>query len=373
MEKRVIIVDFNHMAHTYFNSGHRLSKTTTCPDGSKKVIDTTVQSGTIKAIHRWSNGGSNPTAVCFDSPVPARKAYFAKTFDMGVDTDKAYKGGREKMSETMFEAIGQVKDLLVQARVSCYKGHNYEADDLIFACIQRAKQDYPGMPIDVITNDADLLPLVDDTVSVFLRSKKMTWAERPELEKLHYVQVTPDNYQDVIEDLSAYSKFTVPYNSILLQKLLRGDSSDNIGDKMKEIKKKFPPRVYNELIISLWNNKADFANLFRYGKCREVYLSKSTGEVVDKNTHPKDDMMIRYDDPQELVNMIDTLCWYIEDDEILDHIKKLYRGMNLNQAYTDVGAVGRIPARIGSPIVPFSETELQSKVKKLDINLKMFV
>ena len=365
MEKRVVIVDYQHMVYNYINSGHRLSQTVVI-DGNPQTIDTTVQSGTIKAIHRWSNHGANPTAVCFDSPVPARKAFFAKNFDMPVDGDKAYKAGRASLSGEVYDAITMVKDLLVSAGVSCYKGQNYEADDLIFACIQRAKEDYPGMPIDVITNDADLLPLVDDTVSVFLRSRKMTWAERPDLEKAHYVQVTPANYQGVVEDLSAYRKFLIPYNSLLLHKLLRGDDSDNIAG----IKKLFPPKKYNAIIEDLIDRGVDFPGLFRYGKCRETLVSIKTGEEVGPD-HDRSDLAVRYDDPQELIDMVDILCWYIEDDAVIDYIKKKYRGMNLNQAYAGLGTISRKPAKLKSPIVPFNEGTLQSKVRPLGINLKM--
>lgn len=366
---RVIIVDFNHMAHTYMNSGHRLTKTVKI-NGEQRVIDTTVQNGTIKCIHRWSRGGKYPTAVCFDSPVPSRKAYFAKMFDMGVEGDNAYKGSRAHMSNDMFEAITMVQELLVSSGVSCYKGENYEADDLIFACIEKAKIDYPDYYIDVITNDADLLPLVDDRVSVFLRSKKNTWAEFKEIEKLHYIQVTPDNFQEVVEDLSSYRKFLVPYNSLLLHKLIRGDSSDNISN---DIKKLYPPKKWNMLIETMLNNGVDFSSLFRYGKCKEVYVSRTTGKVVDINTHDRSDIAIQYDDPEELTNMLDTLCWYIEEDEVLDYIAKMYRGMNLNQAYTNLGSISRKPAKIKLPIASFNETELQAKIKPLDINLKLFI
>lgn len=369
MKKRVIIVDFNHMAHTYMNSGHRLSKTVMI-NGQPKLIDTTIQNGTIKAIHRWSNGGAYPTAVCFDSPVPARKAYFAKSFGMSVDGDKAYKGGRATMSGEMYEAIEMAKDLLISAGVSCYKGHNYEADDLVFACVERAKMDYPDCPIDVITNDADLLPLVDNQVSVFLRSKKMTWAESKELEKPHYVQVTPANYQGVVEGLSSYKKFFIPYNSLLLHKILRGDTSDNIGSNVADIKKMFPPTKYNALIEVLIDHEKDFSSLFRYGRCVEKLVSIKTGEEVGKD-HDRSDLAIKYEDPKELVEMIDTLCWYIEDEEVLKHIRKMYRGMNLNQAYTGLGSISRRPARLKDPIKSFNEVALQSKVNPLGINLKL--
>lgn len=365
MDRRVLIIDINHMIYTYLNSQYRLTKTVNI-NGETQVIDTTAQSGVIKAIHRWSHNGYFPTAVCFDSPVPSRKAYFSKNFDMPVESDKAYKGGRKRMPDSMYESITMIQELLMASGVSCYKGYNYEADDLIFACIERAKKDYPGMPIDVVTNDADLLPLVDDTVSVFLRSKKRTWAESPDIEKLHYVQVTPKNYQEVVEDLSAYRKFLVPYNTLLFHKIIRGDSSDNINNS---IKKKFPPTKYNELIDELYTRGINLDNIFRYGKCKETLVSIKTGEVVDKD-HDRSDMAVRYDDPQELQDMLDLLCWYL-DEETLIFIQKMYRGMNLNQAYTGLGEISRRPAKLKDPIKSFNEVELQSKVAPLGINLKL--
>lgn len=367
--KRVVIVDFNHRVHIHMNAGYRAMQEIEF-NGKKEYRDTSIQNGLLKDIHRWSKGGSCPTAICFDSPVPARKAYFARNFGMAVEGDEAYKGRRVPLSGEVFEAIEMTKDILIKAGVSCYKGNNYEADDLIFACIESAKKDYPDYKIDVITNDADLLPLVDDTVSVFLRSRKFTWAENRDLEKKNYIQVTPDNYQELVEGLSSYNKFSVPYNTLLFNKLVRGDVSDNIKNS---IKKQFPPKKYNDLIFALDKRGFDLPNLFRYGKCRVVYRSIKTGEVVDAN-HPKEDLFVRYEDPIELDRIVDVLCWYY-DDETIEYIKKMYRGMNLNQAYMDMGSISRRPARIGKPIQRFSEGELQEQINKvkLGIHLPMHV
>ena len=347
METRVLIVDFNHMAHTYLNSGHRLSKTLEI-NGQIQTVDTTLQSGTIKAIHRWSRGGSYPTSVCFDSPIPCRKAYFAREFDMPVDTDEGYKGGREGLSSSAYDAIGMTKDLLLQAGVSCVKRVNYEADDLVFAAVQVAKKTYPGAPIDIITNDADLIPLVDDIVSVFMRSRKGTYAERSDLEKMKYIQITPRNYQEVVQDLSSYNKYYVPYNTLLLHKLLRGDSSD----KIKGIRKMFPPRKYNELVMRMEEDWVDFGRLFRYGQC----------DRIDKEGNSSS---------RELRDILRVLRRYIgEDEEVLEHIKKAYMGMNLNQEYKNLGKVSRESGRL-KPMMPFNEVDLQRSVSRLGINLKL--
>ena len=152
---------------------------------------------------------------------------------------------------------------------------------------------------------------------------------------------------------------------------MRGDASDNIGEKVKDIKKMFPPKKYNELIDRLEAQGVDFSKLFRYGECIEKVVSIKTGEEVGVD-HDRSDMALKYEDPEELVNMIDYLCWYIEDEEVLTHIRKMYRGMNLNQAYTGLGSISRKPAKLAAPINSFDEALLQSKASTLDINLRIY-
>lgn len=386
MEKRVLIVDFNHRAHMYLNSGYNPSVTMRV-NGEQVVIDTAIQNGFIKDVHRWSKGGYYPTVVCMDSPVPVRKAYFAREFGMSVGTAAEYKGDREKKSEKFYNSIAMTKDMLTRAGIFCVKRHNYEADDLIFACIKKAKQQYPGMPIDIMTNDADLLPLVDDTVSVFLRSKKGTYAESEEYERMHYVQVTPRTYQKFVEDLSSYKKFLIPYNTLLLHKILRGDSSDNISS-IKDIKKEFPPKFYNKLMgYMLRDNEAgriDLANLFRYGEPTVVYKDRETDrvltnkEAVDAYKKSKEEGInfyskvdVSYGDPAELTELLRVFSEYIDDEWVLTHIRKMYLGMNLNQAYMDYGELSRRPAKITRDITGFDEVELQRVASELNINLRL--
>lgn len=386
MEKRVLIVDFNHRAHMYLNSGYNPSVTMRV-NGEQVVIDTAIQNGFIKDVHRWSKGGYYPTVVCMDSPVPVRKAYFAREFGMSVGTAAEYKGDREKKSEKFYNSIAMTKDMLTRAGIFCVKRHNYEADDLIFACIKKAKQQYPGMPIDIMTNDADLLPLVDDTVSVFLRSKKGTYAESEEYERMHYVQVTPRTYQKFVEDLSSYKKFLIPYNTLLLHKILRGDSSDNISS-IKDIKKEFPPTFYNKLMgYMLRDNEAgriDLANLFRYGEPTVVYKDKETDrvltnkEAIDAYKKSKEEGInfyskvdVSYGDPAELTELLRVFSEYIDDEWVLTHIRKMYLGMNLNQAYMNYGELSRRPAKITRDITGFDEVELQRVASELNINLRL--
>lgn len=381
MEKRVIIVDFNHLVHTLYYSPHRLS-IRVIENGESVVKDTTIQNGTIKNVHRWSNHGFNPTAVCFDRPVPARKAFFQASFsDMKVGSGNEYKGGRERMPDAMFEAISDVERIFRGAGISCFSQPNYEADDLVFACVQRAKEKYPDLPIDVITNDADLLPLVDEQVSVFIRSKKGTFAESKEIEKAKYIQVTPRNFQTIVEDLSAYRGFKIPYNSILLHKLLRGDASDKIG--RKDISRMFSATRYNKMIDAMIADSVNFEEVFRYGVPQYKILHRSTGEEFNGTLEEalkspeKADLYQKICNTEELDAILSLLREYSPmNEEQLGTIEKLYWGMNLNQTYPNTEKrLARRGYKVGTSktpdINPFNEIELQKMSSSLQIRLNL--
>lgn len=379
MQKRVVIIDFNHQIHTHYHSNHRLSARVVV-NGEVIEKDTTIHNGCLKNIWRWSKGGSYPTAVCFDRPVPARKAFWQSAFsDMEIGSGKEYKGNREKMPDAMYEAITDCESILRTAGVSCFARNNYEADDLVFACVQRAKEKYPGVPIDVVTNDADLLTLVDDTVSVFIRSRKGTWAESKDIEKNHYIQVTPKNFQSVVEDLSAYKGFCIPYNTLLLHKLLRGDSSDNFH--RKEISKMFPKSKYNAMIEKMYLDDINFDEIFRYGKPIYEIYNVNTGEIFEgtleeaKNSPNKSSLRKRVKDSEELEAILEVLRMYSPlSEEQLKIVRKVYLGMNLNQPYANNDKLlTRRDYVVGETesvdIDVFSEIELQKAVSPLQIKL----
>lgn len=383
MEKRVIIVDYNHMAFSYYFSPLRLSAKLTIK-GQYQEKDTTVHTGTLKNVHRWTLGGAYPCAVCFDRPVAARKAFFESAFpDMKMGGPGEYKGGREKMPQDLFESIQECEQLLRSAGVSVFSAPNFEADDLIYACVKRAKIKYPGMPIDIITNDADLLPLVDHTVSVFLRSKKGTYAVEKRLEKDKYIQVTPENFQEVVEGLSAYKGFCIPYNTLLLYKLLRGDPSDNY--RRKDISRKFPRTKYNAMIEKMIAEYVNFEEIFRYGDPQYKILYKGTdeafeGTLEDAKKLPgfKDKVYMKISNSEELDAIIAILKMYTDmDEDMLSHIEKVYWGMNLNQTYPNENkAYARrgyeLCQRGAGDIDTYDEMELRRVLSPLQINLKMY-
>jgi DNA polymerase-1 len=348
-------------------------------NGKAEDKDTTVQNGTLKSIYKWSNRGTNPTAVCFDRPVIARKVFFQNAFpEMGIGTGNEYKGNRDRMADTMFTASQDVMRILQSANVACFAKDGYEADDLIFACIKWARENYPDLHIDVVTNDADLLPLVCDEVSVYLRSKKGTFAENKAFEKNHYIEVTPRNYQQVVENLSYYKGYIIPYNALLLHKLLRGDPSDQFGNG--SIKSKFSPKKWNAMIDRMISGGVDFSTSFRYGEPVVKIMQRSTGEEFSGTMEEvlaredKSDFYQKICNPVELDTIIGLLKEYTDlNDDELDIIEKIYWGMNLNMTYPHkdprFARRGFVVGKKSARIVPFSEIELNNAARDLQINL----
>lgn len=294
------------------------------------TIETTIPAYTIKAMHRFCRGGIDKLAVCLDSPCDYRKKYFSENTS---ETTKeiAYKGDRKPMLDILYRGMELTAEILHKSGVSIYKAANFEADDLVYSLVQICKEMYPLTPIDVITNDADIVPLVDEQVSVFLKSRKFTWAESKELEKRGYYQVTPYNYEEVMSGLSKYQKFDMSYNTVLLHKLLRGDDADGIPGMLnpKTGRPDFPPTMYNELISYLKEDGVDIGSIFRYTmfkpradleECRRI--TENTGNVVKL----KDMFEIRKE--QQLNRMCEIMADYV-DDSTIEHIKYIYGGMNL--------------------------------------------
>lgn len=336
MSKRVIIVDVSHLCYKAAFGGMPALSVRKEVCGVMQDINTTIPTYVLKRIHAWSKGGWNPTVICFDSKGAnrSRNAYFAQGFgiDMSSGT-KAYKSGRSAENDLFYTSVNATANILHRSGVCCIKSDRYEADDLIKACVDKAKATYPDYPIDIITGDADLVPLVDDQVSVFLSSKKMTWAESEDLVKPHYVQITPTFYQEYLESLTAFKNLEVPYNTVLLAKLLRGDKSDGIDGYPK-----FTPTKYKNLLHQMQDDDIDMSDLFRYDSPKKTYYYNGTDEEIPAElvaSVPKEEKYVKFGEPPALIRMCNVLENYLDED-IIKHIRFVYNGINLNGAFTDL-------------------------------------
>jgi DNA polymerase-1 len=372
--RRVVIIDFNHLAWRYkFSKATGLS-VNRLVNGVVQTIDTTIPAYTIKQIVRWANFGVNPTIVCMDSPVVSRKKYFemlTKKESSFEQTD--YKGDRKRADSDFIQSIEITGSLLQRGGVHVFKQPNYEADDLIFACVQKAKKDYPYLPIDIITGDADLIPLVDEQVSVYMKSKVYTYANEVSPLIKGYVQYTPESYQQYAEQLSKFkvgrTVIAVPYNTLLLAKILRGDNSDGLKGK-----EDWKPRMYNELIEILYDNDEPVEELARYGEWTSTIIDTRTNQPVTSYT--KEDipyLFQRYEEPKELKLLLDVVGKYVEPEDI-DFIRDRYIGMCLNGAFLNLpDEYKRRPyeIKLKEPFKGFDINQLQEAVSVLDIRLPM--
>lgn len=263
---RVLIVDVQHIAYTHARSQRQLFWVV---DGQR--VNTTIQTGIIKNVWKWSNRGEYPTVVCFDRPCPLRRAYI----EQFLDTE--YKAGRASKSHAFLQALNSSGQTLQNGTVPALAVPGYEADDLVGAAVSSAKVQYPDSYIDVVTGDTDLIPLVDEQVSVFLRSVKGTSSVHKEAEKTRYAQVTPGTYEDILSARSAFKGLHTPYNTLLLLKLLRGDKSDGLPSPVKPL---FRPKQYNALVDEVAHELSPLQ--YTYASKEELfeYLFDSTNPRV---------------------------------------------------------------------------------------------
>lgn len=370
-KRRVVIVDFQHLAYSFAFGGATALSATLQINGVPKIVDTTIPAYSIKMLHRWADKGFNPLVVCFDGQGSTRskKYYFASKNGVTNDgTAVGYKEDRSSQSSKFYEGINLTQNFLIQGGVCCLRAENYEADDLIKAAVDKAKIQYPNLPIDVMTGDQDLVPLVDDQVSVFLRSRKMTWAVSKDLERAHYVQLTPANYQEYMETLTDFKNLNVPYNTVLLKKLLRGKKADSIPAIPK-----LTPTKYNKIINGLLEDGYNLEELCVYDAPVRTVCYRGTEEPIPENmidSVPREQKMLKFSDPPALATLLEALSSYLTEDE-LQHVHDTYIGINLNGAFTGLGEYNRRPANITADIKGYDMVDLQRQVSVLKINLPL--
>lgn len=346
----VWIIDFNHVIHRFFNGMQGVSLSTTVEiervneyGGTyleKVVIDTGVFSQVIKSLVSMSSGGVNPMVICHDSVNKSRKAYFKQEIEAGriYSSKGTYKATRAGMNPMWKKSADLCLTLLKKTGAMVLGRDNYEADDIIAEAVRVAKLQYPDLPICILANDLDLAPLIDEQVSLYKNPTKMTFAFDGYPKVRSYGQITPANYQRVLEGTTLVKKLGAgaKYNSLLLSKIVRGDSSDNI-DCMQGFYRK--PQRLKDMIDGMIENEPDFPDIFRYYQWETKYRNTETDELHDKlptglSREDKKNWKIELFAPYpQLERMAEVLDKYgMDEDEIEEFIRR-YTGMNLNGAF----------------------------------------
>lgn len=147
-------------------------------------------------------GHNVKVSVCFDAP------------SMRKEVDHEYKSNRvNKLSDEDFDRINMIREMLTVAGYNTYFIPGYEADDIIANILNQYEDDFDFNV--VYTPDMDLMVHVNDKVGV-MRFKVFKG----------YTAVNKKNYSSYC---SNEYKCTIPYNGLLMYKILCGDKSDVIA------------------------------------------------------------------------------------------------------------------------------------------------
>lgn len=97
-----------------------------------------------------------------------KPAYLAVAFDVGRtfrhDDYDEYKANRAHMPDDLSMQMARIEELLQAFHIPTYRVEGYEADDVLAALAQQAKQD--GLEVLIVTGDTDTFQLIDPQVRV---------------------------------------------------------------------------------------------------------------------------------------------------------------------------------------------------------------
>ena len=257
---RYVLVDYLHLAHRCVAAAPLSAPVMI---GSElQTVDTTIPNYTIKNIYKSYGGrGLHYTGVFLEGGNGRRKNYFKnQLMPTGKGATQEYKGGRPPNNSSFYQGVDLAVHLMANGKVSLYRQEGHEADDCIISMVKKIKSLDTQTPIDVITGDSDLLALVDDQVSVYMRGNRQH-AEPNCPEHRLYFQVTPETWEEYLSYSSAYRDYYIPFNSMLLFKMIRGDKTDNITGALKG----YGGKKYSALMYQMVEDGVDFPNIFRYG------------------------------------------------------------------------------------------------------------
>ncbi|HID07544.1 MAG TPA: DNA polymerase I, partial [Armatimonadetes bacterium] len=188
--KRLLVIDGHNLL---FRAFHAITPLTT-----REGLHTHAIYGFLRMLFKLLRE-LNPThiAVALDAPGPTfRHEAYAE-----------YKAQRERAPDSFHEQVPWLKQLLNVMGITVWEMPGYEADDIMAAVAQRAKE--AGMEVFLVTGDLDALQLVSERTYVLAPKRGITDMLRYDIERVKREQgVLPAQIPDL--------------------KALRGDPSDNI-------------------------------------------------------------------------------------------------------------------------------------------------
>lgn len=243
--KIMLIVDFMHLYYKYkftieSNRIKRLTAdvSTLMPDGTVQLLPTDISNifypiKEIEGFRKKFEAGGNEVhlAVCFDRPPTDRR---------DNDTTGTYKSKRGgKINDIDLANIAFIKNLLAQVGHNSYMHDGAEADDLIQSLVDKQSKNFDFTVI--YTSDADMLACVAPNVGVQMYKIRKG-----------YTPVSAKNFESYC--LSTFN-VRIPFNAIVLYKILCGDKSDEIKGV-----KGFGPVAYSNFVKDI-DGKVDWSQM----------------------------------------------------------------------------------------------------------------
>ena len=173
--------------------------------------------------------------------------------------------------------------------------------------------------------------MIDDEVTLYRRSpRNNTSHAEPHPYIYNYEMISKGNYEAYFKTIGMTKGVHVPYNSILLFKMIRGDKSDNIIGV-----KGVGPKAYNKFISQMTDE--EIQKFKYYDWTIEAYNKTKNIIYYDYNEIPLDEIKtdefeVRYKEPKELKELALIIKKYFSTEVAKEIIIK-YRGMALNAAY----------------------------------------
>lgn len=343
-EPRIVLVDSGHLPHIY-QMAQPLSAEVKVGNEVMKV-NTTLPNYLIKGIFSKTERGSHRVGVFLEGGSKFRKEYFANQRTKGkkqpveAEPTDGYKIKRSHNSK-IFESMNLCISLMNESGMSLYRMQDWEADDLLMNMVRKIKEGDPEKgiapdtttPIDIFTNDSDMLPLVDEQVSVFYRGSR-TYHEAGVKEHTKYFQVTPRSWDTFMGYFGGFGGAAIPYNAALLYKLVKGDSSDGVVGAVDS----FGAKGFDKLFALLRQAGVDVENTFRYFKNFDTDIAPALAQLYDSE---------------------DKLIAKTVTPETVEYMKYIYYGIHpCDMDYKGMKPVSRIDIGV-----------LSQNLKKYQINL----
>ena len=345
-KKNLFLIDLSHVIYRYYYTiGFKEGIDYEYKDNQFKILDTGMYKKIFSFVDKIANLGQ--VLIFEDSKLISRNKYFEEHFPNG------YKDNRNKRNDELKLLKESISKLLKQYKQPTIKKFNYEADDLIKEAVRVAKKSKKYNHIYILTNDFDLAPLIDDEVTRYRRSPRSnSYHLEPHPFIYNYEMIGKDNYEAYFKTIGMTKEVHVPYNSILLFKMIRGDKSDNIAGV-----KGVGPKSYNNFISQMTDE--EIKKFKYYDWTIEAHNKTKDITYYDYDEIPleeikTDEFEVRYKEPKELKELALIIKKYFSTEVAKEIIIK-YRGMALNAAYKfDDSEYDRKPIHLNKKVLELS-------------------